>query len=178
MAEKYQEQLLHSERIYQGKMLALRRDRVKLPNGQEAAREVVEHPGAVAIVPLNGQGEIVFVRQYRHPVGRTMLEIPAGKLQQGEDPMACARRELEEETGFMAGRLRLLTEFFTTPGFTNEKIYLFVAQDLIRTVQRPDADEFIDVESYSLACARQMIASKEIQDAKTILGVLMVMQEC
>lgn len=178
MAEKYQERLLHSTRLYDGRIVALRRDEVQLPNGRAAVREVVEHPGAVAIVPINQQGEIVFVRQYRYPVGQTLLEIPAGKLKVGEAPAVCAQRELEEETGFHAGQLRLLTALFTTPGFTNEQIHLFAATDLVPTPPRPDEDEFIDVECYSFAQALKLIATQEIRDAKTILGVLMVVKGC
>lgn len=178
MTEKYQEALLQSTRLYDGRIVSLRRDKVRLPNGRDAQREVVEHPGAVAIVPINRQEEIVFVRQFRYPVGQTLLEIPAGKLQAGEAPEACAQRELAEETGFHPGRLRLLTTFFTTPGFTTERIHLFAAADLAPTPSRPDEDEFIDVECYSVAQALRFIATGEICDAKTILGVLLVAKGC
>ena len=114
-----EEKCLKSERIYSGKILNLRRDIVELPNGQQASREVVEHSGAIGVVALEGDGRVYLVRQYRYPIGQITLEIPAGKLEEGEDPLDCARRELKEETGIEAKRWEPLLTFYTTPGFSN-----------------------------------------------------------
>lgn len=163
-----------SERIYEGKIINLRRDLVRLPNGREASREVVEHPGAVAVVPLLPDGRILLVRQFRHPVGQILLEIPAGKLDAGEDPDDCARRELEEETGHRAGRLERKASVFTGPGFTDEVIHIYVAEELQRTVQNPDEDEFLEVGAYEPAQIRQLIQSGQICDAKTLAGLYLL----
>lgn len=156
-----------------GKILTVRHDVVKLPDGREATRDVVEHPGAVAIVPITAAGEVVLVRQYRYPVATPLLEVPAGKLDKGEPPEACAHRELEEETGYRAGSLEHLATFFTAPGFTDEKMHLYLARDLSQTAQNTDGDEFIDIEYYSGAQIKKLLADKEIIDAKTIIGLLM-----
>lgn len=170
------EERIETNRLYTGNIINLRRDKVRLPNGREASREVVEHPGAVAIVPINAAGKVVLVRQYRYPTGRTLLEIPAGKLEKGEDPAACAARELEEETGFTAGRLKKLVSFFTTPGFSDEILHVYLAKELCQTAQNLDADEFVEVEAYSFSELKAMIANNAINDAKTLVGLLMAEQ--
>ncbi|MDH7479581.1 MAG: NUDIX hydrolase, partial [Syntrophomonadaceae bacterium] len=152
--EKLWEETIDSKRIFTGKMVSLRVDRVKLPSGQTATREVVEHPGAVALIAVNQQGEMVLVKQYRQPVGKVLLEIPAGKLQPGEDPVECARRELLEETGYAAGGLELLTAYYTTPGFSDEKMYLFLATELAEGKAALDEDEFLEVVHLPPAQAR------------------------
>jgi len=167
------EHLVESRTVFAGKVLTVRCDRVRLPDGGEAIREVVKHPGAVAIVPVTAAGEVVLVRQYRYPVGCPLLEVPAGKLDRGERPEDCARRELEEETGFSAGRLEHLATFFTAPGFTDEVMHLYLARELVPTAQNTDGDEFIDVEFYTPAQIRALVASKEINDAKTLAGLLL-----
>ena len=167
------EKLIESKLLYDGKILKLRFDTVTLPDGELSTREIVEHPGAVAIVPITADGRIVLVRQYRHAIGDLMLEIPAGKLDAGEDPLVCAYRELEEETGYSAGSLRYLSSVYTTPGFTNEKIHLYVAGQLCETKQRTDNDEFINVEIYSCMQIRSLIDTGVICDAKTMLALLL-----
>lgn len=170
---KLTETKLESQQIFSGKILNVRLDRVLLPNGKESTREVVGHPGAVAVVPVTTDGRVILVRQFRYPVGEILLEIPAGKLDGGENPDDCARRELEEETGFVAGSLEKLTSFFTAPGFTNEIIHLYIARDLVQAAQKLDGDEFIDVEYYSRQQLKELVASNAIKDAKTLVGLLM-----
>jgi len=167
------EERLGSEVVFDGKMVKLRFDRVRLPNGRVATREVVEHPGAVAIVPVTAAGEVVLVRQYRYAVGKELLEIPAGKLGAGEDPSAAALRELEEETGYTAQTLHKLAAVYTTPGFTNELMHLYLAGNLILTKQHLDEDEFINVELFSPEQIRTFVSEGLIQDAKTFLGLLL-----
>jgi len=168
------EQLIDSKPVYAGKIFKVRQDRVRLPNGKEATRDVVEHPGAVAVVPVMPDGQFVLVRQYRHPVGQIMLEIPAGKLDPGEAPDVCARRELEEETGFQAGKLTKLTAFYSGPGFTDEILHLYLAEELTAADQKLDNDEFINVEYFSRNDLKEVIRKQEIIDAKTLIGLLMV----
>ncbi|HML31591.1 MULTISPECIES: NUDIX hydrolase [Sporomusa] len=165
------EKPVSSNRLFEGKIINLRRDEVILPNGRTATREVVEHPGAVAVVPITKTGQVVLVRQFRHPVGRIILEVPAGKLDRNEKPEDCALRELAEETGFVANKLRKLTSMYTTPGFSNEVIHLYLAEDLVESDQRPDEDEFIKTEQYSPEQIRQMIKSGEICDAKSLVAL-------
>ncbi|WP_027719469.1 NUDIX hydrolase [Desulfovirgula thermocuniculi] len=166
------EKTLHSQVIYRGKILNLRVDRVLLPNGTEGLREVVEHAGAVAVVALTEEGEVVMVRQYRYAVGRHLLEIPAGKLEEGEDPLQCAKRELAEETGYTARRWEPLLSFYSTPGFSSEKMHLFLARGLERGGQAPDEDEFLQVVKVPLAEALGMLWRGEICDAKSAAGLL------
>ncbi len=165
------EKPVSSNRLFEGKIINLRQDEVILPNGRTATREVVEHPGAVAVVPITKTGQVVLVRQFRHPVGRIILEVPAGKLDRNEKPEDCALRELAEETGFVANKLRKLTSMYTTPGFSNEVIHLYLAEDLVESDQRPDEDEFIKTEQYSPEQIRQMIKSGEICDAKRLVAL-------
>ena len=165
------EKPVSSNRLFEGKIINLRRDEVILPNGRTATRGVVEHPGAVAVVPITKTGQVVLVRQFRHPVGRIILEVPAGKLDRNEKPEDCALRELAEETGFVANKLRKLTSMYTTPGFSNEVIHLYLAEDLVESDQRPDEDEFIKTEQYSPEQIRQMIKSGEICDAKSLVAL-------
>jgi len=168
------EALLTSERIYEGKILNLRRDWVRLPDGNKASREVVEHPGAVAIIALDKEGNVYLVRQYRHPIGQETLEVPAGKLDAGEEPLACARRELAEEAGLAAATWQLLLTFYTTPGFSNEIMYLFLASGLEPYQEEADADEFLAVVRLPLPAAVNLIYQGAIKDAKSIAGLLAV----
>jgi ADP-ribose pyrophosphatase len=168
------EKRISSETVYKGKILNLRVDSVELPNGKMVAREVVEHAGAVAVVALNDAGRLLLVRQYRHPVGRVLLEIPAGKMEKGEDPGLCAARELTEETGFRAGAIKRVVSFFSTPGFSDEILHVYLAGELSYAGENPDEDEFIQVEEVPLERALEMIVSGEICDAKSIIGILAV----
>jgi ADP-ribose pyrophosphatase len=163
--------LLTREYAFRGRLVNLRVDRVRLPGGEEATREVVEHPGAVAIVVVPSPGSAFLVRQHRQPVGDSLWEIPAGKLEPGEAPLHCAKRELREETGLVAATWREALTFFTTPGFSDERITLFVASDLRRVPSPPD----LDVETCSPFTDQElarMLERGEIADAKTILGLL------
>ncbi len=172
------EQTIGEETIYRGKLLTIRKDRVRLPNGRETVREVVVHPGAVAIVPLLLDGRVILVRQYRYAAGRALLEIPAGTLDQpGESPAAAAARELAEETGYTATDYRELAAFFTAPGFCTEKITVYLATGLTHGAQDQMEDEDIALEIVPLADAPALIASGDIADAKTIAGLLLAMRE-
>ena len=169
---------LASRRIHTGRVLNLDVDRVRFPDGSEGELEIIRHSGASAIVPFLGDpaGEdpqILLIRQYRYASGGTMLEVPAGRPDHpGEDWEVCARRELQEETGLVAGKLQPLTSIFTTPGFTDEKIHLFLATELTNGTQTLDADEFVEPVTMPLSEALEMIRSGEISDAKTICTLL------
>jgi len=167
----FNEKNISSETVYRGKILNLRVDSVELPNGKMTAREVVEHAGAVAVVAQN-EGRLLMVRQFRYPVGKALLEIPAGKIEKGEDPLLCAARELTEETGYVAGEMKRLLSFYSTPGFSDEILHVYLAGDLTYRGQNPDEDEFIQVEEVPVERAVEMIDSGEICDAKSIVGIL------
>ena len=163
-----------SETIYDGKILHVERWQVTCPNGRSATREIVVHKGAAAVVPVYPDGTTLLVRQHRVAVDRITLEIPAGKLDSvSEDPLDCAVRELEEETGLRAGRMTLLTSLLTTPGFCTEKIAIYLAQDLSQGQTHPDEDEFLDLVRMPLEEAVAKIMRGEIRDSKTICGLLM-----
>jgi len=167
------EKFLDSKIVYDGNLLTVYCDKVELPNGKEAGREFIRHPGAVAVVPVTPEGNIVLVRQYRYPVGKVMLEVPAGKLDKGEHPDECAKRELEEETGYVAQTIKKLNSIYTTPGFTDEVIHLYIADNLTLAKQRPDEDEFLDVEVYTKEQIRIMLNDGTINDAKSMLALLL-----
>lgn len=172
----FEEKTTSSREIFSGKILRLRVDDVTLPDGAESKREIVEHPGAVAIVAVNSSRELLLVKQYRKPIEQVTLEIPAGLLEKGEEPKDCGARELEEETGYQANNLQHLTTCYTSPGFSNEKLAVFLATDLIKTEQNLDDDEFVEIETIPLAKALEMIKDGEIVDGKTILGITMSLQ--
>jgi len=147
-------------------------ERVALPNGQTLVLDVVRHPGAAAVVPFLSDDEVLLIRQYRHAADGMILEVPAGKLDGGETPEVCARRELREEAGQRAGRIEALGWIWTTPGFTDEKIYLFAAFDLAPVPQHLDDDEVIELVPTSLPRALEMVWRGEINDAKSALALL------
>lgn len=168
-----------SRRIYTGRILNLDVDTVRFPDGQTGELEMIRHPGAAAVVPvLSADGsedpQILLIRQYRYAAGGPIWEIPAGRLEEGESPEACARRELLEETGATAGRWDRLTTIYTTPGFTDELIHIFVARDLVVRPQetRREPDEFMEVKPVGVRTAVGMIRDGEMADAKTIVAVL------
>jgi ADP-ribose pyrophosphatase len=157
--------------IYRGRVVNLGVETVTLPNGATVELEVIRHQGASAVVPLQEDGSVLLIRQYRHAAGGFIYEIPAGKLDPGENPLACAERELEEETGRRAGHLEHLLTFFTTPGFTDEIIHIYLATELIPGVQNLEHDEVLEVVEMPLEHALQRIADGTIRDGKTIIGL-------
>jgi len=172
MMTKLDEVTTGSEVIYQGKILNLRRDTVILPDGRSALREIVEHQGAVAVLAVTAAQEVLLVRQFRKPVEEALWELPAGKLEVGEEPAGCAKRELLEETGYTAANLTKLYEFYTTPGFSNEKMYLYLASGLTPGAAKPDADEFLNVKAFPLPELLAALRDGRIKDGKTIIGLL------
>lgn len=168
----YEEKILTSEKVYSGKIINLRRDTVRLQNGAEAGREVVEHSGGVGVLALDENGCVLMVRQYRHGTGKISLEIPAGKLNPGEDPGQCGARELEEETGFAPVGLTPFGSLDPTPAYCSEKIYLYLAKELKKGRQGLDEDEFLSAERVPFEKAAEMCLSGEITDAKTLVAVL------
>lgn len=149
----------------------MRLDEVQLEDGKSTKREIVEHRGAAAIVPVVDDLSVVFVRQYRYAVSSELLEVPAGTLEPGEAPEECARRELEEETGYMCGELKKILEFFVAPGYSTEKIHVFMAKGLTKSKMRTEEDEQIKVETLPIAKALEKIRLGEIRDAKTICAL-------
>ncbi|MDH3745920.1 MAG: NUDIX hydrolase [Acidobacteriota bacterium] len=166
-------ELLGSRQVFRGIAVDLRVDRVRLPNGHEADLEVISHPGAAVVMPMTTEHEVVLLRQYRYAAGGWLLELPAGKLNPGERPAACAVRELEEEAGFKAGRLDSLGWVWTTPGFTNERIWLFIARDLEPGCQELESEEVLEITSLPMSEVLRRIECGEIQDAKTICTLLL-----
>lgn len=167
------EHKLKSTLVFDGQLLKVHQDTVRLPNGKAATREWIKHPGAAAVVPILADGRIVLVKQYRYPVGKVTLEIPAGKLDLHELPEDCARRELKEETGYQAASLEKLSAIGTTMAFSNEMIHLYVAKNLVLGTVCPDEDEFINTVLLSPVEIDRLIAEGEIYDAKTVAALLM-----
>lgn len=160
--------------IFTGKVITLNIDTVTLPNGVTVELEMVRHPGAAAVVPLKNSDTVVLIRQFRHAAGGFIYEIPAGKLHPGEDPKHCAARELEEEIGYRAGKLDLLSSIFTAPGFTDEVIHIYKATGLSKGRQQLDRDEVLEIVEVSLQESIEMIRAGSIRDAKTMVGLQMV----
>lgn len=165
-------ELLARRRPFRGRVVDLRVDRIRLANGHETELEIIQHPGAAAVVALDGKGQVLLVRQYRYATGEWLLEVPAGKLDGGEEPESCAARELVEETGQAAANLASLGWIWTTPGFTNEKIWLYLARDLTAAEQALEPDEMLEVERLPLAVAVEQAASGEIRDSKSVIALL------
>lgn len=163
--------ILSSEIITHGRIFEVRRDQVRYPDGRVTDYDIIIHAGAVTIVPINDKGEIWFVRQYRHAIGETLLELPAGTLEEGELPEVCANRELREEIGYAAGNLRPLGAFFLAPGYSSEYMHIYLATQLIHDPLKPDADEFLQVETLPIANVLNMIENDEFKDAKTIAAL-------
>jgi len=162
---------MHSKHIYTGVVVNLNVDTVTLPNGLTVDLDVVRHPGAAAVVPLKDDGTLILIRQFRHAAGGFIYEIPAGKLDPGEDPRVCAARELEEEIGYHAEKLELLSSIFTAPGFTDEVIHIYKATGLTTGRQQLDRDEVLEVVEMPLLEAIRMIETGAIRDAKSIVGL-------
>lgn len=173
MAER---KTLQSEYIYRGRVVSLRLDTVQMPNGHVVKREVVEHHGAVAIVPRLDARTILLIRQYRPAVGEALLEIPAGTLEEGEEADACAARELEEEIGYRAGRLRRMFSQYLAPGYSSEVLHAYLAEQLTRSHAKPDEDEEIEVVPVQASEIEAMILDGRIKDAKSIAALLVALR--
>ena len=167
---------LSSRTVHTGRVVTLNIDTIKLPNGNETELEVIRHPGASAVVPITDSGNVILVRQYRHAAGGYILEVPAGKLDAGEDPAVCAARELQEEAGVIAGELQSLGSILTTPGFTDEVIHLYSATGLRPGTQALEHDEVLTVEEVPFAEAVRMCVEGDIRDAKSICALLLANQ--
>lgn len=167
------EKTLSSKEIYNGKIIKVSLDEVKLPNGNTSQREIVRHPGAVAIIALTDEKKLLLVRQYRKPLDRIIYEIPAGKLEPGEKPLDCAKRELEEETGFKSESIKPLQSFYTSPGFADEIVHVYYTDRLEKLENSAglDDDEFLDLLEVTLDEAGKLIEENKIYDAKTVYAV-------
>lgn len=166
------ETMLRREEIYRGKILYVHRDAVSLPDGSESVREIVEHPGGVAVLPLDADGTVWCVRQFRYAYGEPLLEIPAGKIEPDEDPLDCARRELGEETGFTADEYVPLGALWPSPGYCRETIWLYLARGLHAGRQHLDEGEFLNVERHTLGALTELAMDGALRDAKTVAAVL------
>jgi ADP-ribose pyrophosphatase len=166
-----------SRRVYTGKVISLDVDQVRFPNGTIGELEMIRHSGASAVVPIMDTGKVdpnvVLIRQYRYAANSYLYEIPAGRIDQDESPEECAERELREETGYSAGHLRRLTTIYTTPGFTDERIHIFMAEELTDGAASPEPDEFMELHPMPLSRAVAMVHAGEILDAKTVIGLLL-----
>lgn len=164
------EKTIVSEKKFEGRIFDVRVETVELPDNKVGYRELVDHPGGVGIVALTDEGKIILVSQYRKAIEKQLLEIPAGKLEKGEEPIECGRRELEEETGLKAKEFISLGHTYPTPGFANETTYLFLAWGLYTGEKNPDEDEFVEVFEFSTQEVYEKIMKNEITDAKTVIG--------
>jgi len=168
------ERPITSSRLYNGRIINLRVDKVVVEGGRTTSREIVEHRGASAIVPLLGGSDVILVRQYRYAITSDLLEIPAGTLEPGESPDECAYRELEEETGYKCRELRKILECYVAPGYSTEKIHFYLARELVRSEMRTEEDERIKIELMPIASALEKIRVGEIRDAKTVCALYRV----
>lgn len=168
----FYEKTVSTNRIYEGKVINFKVDTVLLPGGHTSLRELVEHPGGVAVVAVDSNDNVIMVEQFRKPYDKMILEIPAGKMEKGEDPKACGMRELEEETGMKASNFEFLGECYPSVGYTNEIIRIFLATGLQESKQNLDEDEFLNVRRIPIKKLMDMIMNNEIADAKTVIGIL------
>ncbi len=169
---KLEETRLASEEIFNGVAIHLFRDEILLPNGNKGVREIVRHPGAVCVLPLTENGEVIFVNQFRYALNKVTLEVPAGKLEKGEDPQEAALRELSEETGIEAKKIIPMGALYTTPALMDEIIYMYIATDLSQGEQHLDEDEFVNALKIHLDKAVEMVMNGEIRDSKTQVMIL------
>lgn len=174
--DPFVEKTIRTKKIFSGNIISVQVDDVLLPNGKESKREIVKHPGAVAIIPVTKDGNIIFVKQFRKPLERSLIEIPAGKIEENEDPEITAVRELEEETGFTTDTLTHVASFYTSPGFADEIIHLYYTDQLQPLTERVegDEDEFVEIVELSLEEAEQNVRDKKIYDAKTMYALLYI----
>lgn len=166
------EQTVESQTVFQGRIVTVKLDKARLPDGRIASREVVEHPGGVAVLPLDADGCVTLVRQFRYPFQRVLLELPAGKLEKGEDHRACGLRELEEETGMTAGEFTYLGGLYLSPGYSSEVLHLYLARALRQGASHPDEGEFLNVEKMPFQELLDLVMAGELHDAKTVAAVL------
>jgi ADP-ribose pyrophosphatase len=169
---KLEEKKLSSQEIFDGVAIHLFKDEILLPNGNKGVREVIRHPGAVCVLPLTEDGEVIFVNQFRYALDKVTLEVPAGKLEKGEDHTEAALRELSEETGLSAGKIVPMGELYTTPALIDEVIYMYIATDLTEGEQHLDEDEFVNTIRIPLRKAVEMVMTGEIRDSKTQVMIL------
>ncbi|MFC4387724.1 NUDIX hydrolase [Gracilibacillus marinus] len=169
----FEEKTVKTNHIFSGKIIQLQVDDVLLPNGEMSKRELIKHPGAVAIIAMTENNKLVMVKQYRKPLEKTLVEIPAGKLEEGESPEITALRELEEETGYTTNHLQYITSFYTSPGFADEIIYVYFTDELtlLEEKKQLDEDEFVELMTISLDDAEELIQSQDIHDAKTVFAI-------
>src|SRR5690625_1712276 len=167
--KEFEEKTLKTKKIFNGKIISLQVDDVELPDGSTSKREIVKHPGAVAVIPITEEGKIIFVKQYRKPLERSLLEIPAGRLEEGEEPVTTAKRELEEETGYTAEDFSFVASFYTSPGFADEIIHIYETNTLkkLEIPVEKDEDEFLSIVELTLEEAVKAVENKQIHDAKT-----------
>ena len=165
------EKTISSKVIYEGGMVTLQVDQVELPNGKTSTRDIVKHQGSVGVIAFTDDDRILMVRQFRKPLDKIILEIPAGKLEKGEDPEVCASRELEEETGYKAGKIEHLMSFYTSPGYTNELKHLYKATELRVGQVNPDEDEFVELEKLTYGECLEAVEAGEICDVKTMFAI-------
>jgi ADP-ribose pyrophosphatase len=166
-------ELLKSEDLFKGRAFSIRRDTLKTPDGRETRLDIVEHHGSVVLLPLDENGNLLFVRQYRHAAAQDLLELPAGTLKEGEPPQECAAREIREETGFAAGRLERLGQFYLAPGYSTESMVVFLATELRPDPLQADEDEFLQVERIPAARALALAERGELPDAKSLAALLL-----
>lgn len=170
--------IIKSEVIYRGKVFNTKVDQIEYDSGNKAVREVAEHPGGAVVVPVTKDGKVVMVTQHRYPMNKTLLELPAGKLGKGEDPKLCAVRELEEETGYKSDNVKELGSIYTTPGYSTEKLWIFLAKDLNPGDHNREEGEFgMEVFELTLQEIEQKIYNGEIVDSKTICGIFLTKQK-
>src|SRR5690625_3938710 len=172
--KKFREKTIQTNKIFDGRIISLQVDDVLLPNGETSKREIVKHSGAVAVIPLTKDGKIIFVEQYRKPLEKSLVEIPAGRLEPNEEPHITAVRELEEETGYTTNDLKFITSFYTSPGFADELMYIYLAKDLT-LLDEPvagDEDEFVETVILSIDEAKEYVKTGRIHDAKTAYALL------
>lgn len=169
---EYVEKTIATSNIYQGNIISVSKITVELPNGKIATRDLITHPGASVVIPISDNNELYMVRQYRKPIERITLELPAGKLDSNEDPRLCAIRELKEETGLISNDIKHVISIHTTPGFTDEVLHMYVATKLMQEAPCADEDEFISSEKIPIEKLVKMVFEHEITDAKSIIGIL------
>lgn len=165
------EEKIRGEKVYEGRLLHVHRDEVRLPDGKESVREYITHPGAVVVIALTAEGHLILERQHRYPLHRDFIELPAGKIDAGEEPLACAQRELQEETGYVATEWQYVTTLYPCIGYTDERLVYYLARDLRFEGHKRDEDEFLEIFTLPFSDAMDMVRRGEICEAKTVMGL-------